>query len=217
MTIRRDLNILEDQGIVQHKHGYAEIIANTPSEGRTKNPWIEKIKLKLAKQAVKYINPNETIFINSSSTAINLMDYLTSKNNTIITNNIEATRKKMGETNTLVLTGGEVRFPKEALIGQIAVDYLEKIYADVTFIGCAGISKHGISSNNLYEARINRMMIEHTHANRVVVLADYRKIGHNSNFTSGSLSNISYLITDSHADIQALKEIEQAGVTVIQI
>lgn len=217
MTIRRDLNELENQGIVHHKHGYAEFVADTPVEGDTQNPCIEEIKTRIAKQASKYIKTNETIFLNSSSTAIGILDYIASERNTIITNNIEATRRQMPEDSSLILTGGEVRFPKEALIGQVAIAYLETIYSDITFIGCSGVSKHGVTTNNLYEAQINRMMIQHTHARNVAVVADYRKIGFNSNFTSGSLNDVRYLITDSYADPHALKAIEKAGVNIIQI
>lgn len=217
MTIRRDLNELSNQGLVKHGHGYAEFINNTPYEGDTKNQPLECIKQQLAKQAAKYTKSDETIFINSSSTAIGVLNYIQSHRNTIITNNVEATKKTIPETCSLILTGGEVRFPKEALIGQIAMDYLHHVYSDITFIGCSGISKDGITSNNLYESQINQMMIQHTHHKNVVVVADYRKIGMNSNFPSAMLSDIRYLITDIHADAQAIKEIESAGVTVIQI
>lgn len=217
MTIRRDLNVLASQGIVIHGHGYADFIENTPYEGDTKNTPLEMIKERLAKQAAKYVQNNETIFINSSSTAINLLNYIQSTHNTIITNNIEATKKRIPETSSLILTGGEVRFPKEALIGQNAINYLINMYSDITFIGCSGISVCGITCNNLYESQINQIMVNNTHHKNTVVLADYRKIGVESNFPSASLNDIRYLITDIHADARALNEIEQCGVTIIQV
>ena len=65
------------------------------------------------------------------------------------------------------------------------------------------------------EARINRKIIEN--AGKVIVLADYTKIGKVSNFTVGSITDVDLLITDSFADPKMLEKFENHGVQVIQV
>lgn len=217
MTIRRDLVVLEDMGKILRSHGSASINNNQTIEGDTKNTSLEKIKSLIAKQASKYIESNQTIFINSSSTALETINYLNDKILTVVTNNLRINKDKVNPSTNILLPGGEIRLPKEALVGDLCVSNLSNIHADITVIGCSGISsKMGLSTNNIHESRVNNVMINNA-KKIVIVTADYRKIGNDSSFIVTDLNNIDILITDIYADPEAIKDIEDAGVTVIQI
>jgi DeoR/GlpR family transcriptional regulator of sugar metabolism len=66
------------------------------------------------------------------------------------------------------------------------------------------------------EARINKTIIDQTKG-PVIVVADYRKIGAVSNFKSGDISRVNYVVTDSFADDRTVAQLEKAGIIVIQV
>lgn len=217
MTIRRDLDVLEKMGTLERHHGQAELLREIPSEGDTENLRLENIKQAIAKKAASLILDNNTIFINSSSTAVQTVSYLTSHGNTIITNNIEVVSIEAARSTTVFLTGGEIRYPKEALVGSRALQAIETVNADIAIIGCSGLSAvNGITTMNEHESLINQAMIKNC-TGKVILVADYRKIGKDSSFRVCDWDIIDVLITDNYSDINTLKEIEKMGVDVIQI
>lgn len=217
MTVRRDIKILTQMGKVSLNAGIVELTHPPKPEGFTKNMPIEHIKRDLAKQAAKYIKEKNSIFINSSSTALNAVDYMPETVLTIITNNLDVNKKKINPNTSVIVPGGEIRFPKKTLVGDITVSNLMSIYADIAIIGCSGINANrGISTNNIHEARVNTVMVEHTNE-LVIVVADYRKIGTSASFNVAPIDKIDILITDIFADKDELHRIERQNVTVIQV
>lgn len=217
MTIRRDLKVLEEMGKVTHSYGQAALTENPEQEGTTHSPSIEHIKQKLAEKAASFVDDNNSIFINSSSTALNVVDYLKERAVTIITNNLGVQNKHVNACSTVILPGGEIRFPKKSLVGELTLSGLEQVYVDIAVMGCSGISVNsGVSTYKIHESKINRMMIEHsTHA--VIMVADYRKIGNDANFFVAPLDKVDVLITDIYANEEELRRIEAQGIDVIQV
>lgn len=217
LTIRRDLSILEHMGKINKKHGVVKLIETPNFEGTTNNHYIEKVKEAIAKKAAHYITPQSTVFINTSSTALMALDYLMDKPLTIVSNNAKIIDKHFHANSSIHLTGGEIRFPKEALVGENAISSIQSIHADVAIIGCSGISaENGISTINMNEKNVNIAFIEQTNK-RIIVVADYRKIGYDANFIIGKLNKVDLLITDIYTDINEVKKIEKAGIQVILV
>src|SRR5699024_2388476 len=177
MTIRRDLNYLEEAGLIQRFHGGAALIEDINTKNPNNGIYIEKIKSKIAKTAANYIENNSTVYINSGSTALNIVDYLSELSLVIVSNNPSLYLKDTNPNTTSIITGGEVRSPKDVLVGDLAINALSDIHADTAVISCSGVSaEKGISTNNLHEARINKLMIDNAY-NLVILVADHRKIG----------------------------------------
>lgn len=217
MTIRRDLTTLEEMGVVIRNFGTATLVEKPAVEGDTKNAVIEKIKEVIAIKAATYLKDDMTIFINTSSTALRVTEHTKEKTLIIVTNHLGINQAAIHPSSTVILSGGEVRFPKEAMIGDFAIETISHINADAAIIGCSGISaEKGLTTANFHESKINKLMIEHSN-NPVIVVADYRKIGEDSNFFVDNLTSIDILITDYYANPTALKEIENQGVQVIQV
>lgn len=216
VTIRRDLITLSKKGLVTKFHGGAKIIAPKIAYDQP-NDQIEVIKHALAKKAAEFVKEDQTLFLNTSSTALLSLRYIEDKRVNVITNNVKAASIEHDPRTTIILSGGEIRFPKEALVGDIAVDSFSKMIADISIIGCSGVSpEEGITTPIVHEAKINSMIIERTKGLKIVV-ADYRKIGTISNFLSSQMTNITYLITDNFADPVVLNAIEKMGVAIIQV
>lgn len=210
-TIQRDLNILEEKNEIINGFGYS-ILNEDNHKFDLSGP--ELIKNKIAKKASEFIYEYNTIFINSSSTALLTLNYLKARHVTIMTNNVKISEKIFDNTNTYILTGGEVRIPKETLIGDIAVNTILSMNADVCIIGCSGIDfQNGVTTENFYEAKINRLMIDQTHRYKILV-ADYRKVGVTSKFKISKLEEFDCLITDEYTPKKMIELIKSKGIKV---
>lgn len=215
ITIRRDLIALEKMGQVHRLHGKAQLVKETGTEDFNKE--LEFLKAAISKKAAEFVKEGNTLFINTSSTALSSLKTLEDKRLTIVTNNVKVANLDHNPNSTVILSGGEIRFPKEALVGDIAIESFSKMSSDISIIGCSGLSvENGITTPVLHESKINSLIIERTNG-LVIVVADYRKIGFSSNFTSGNIKDINYLITDSFAPLEVIREIEKQGVQVIQV
>lgn len=212
LTIRRDLNYLMELGLIERFHGGARIIEEPIDK---ENMIVKQKKNAIAKKAAEYINNDETIFINSSSTALLVLKYLKDKRVTVITNNGKALALDIDNKVSLVLTGGNIRFPKEALTGEFAVNNLSKVTATKSIIGISGLSfDMGLTSPNLDEVAINELMLSRVTEGAIIV-AESSKLGLNNTFVSGAISDISMLITDSDADRIFIEKLEGMGIRVI--
>jgi DeoR/GlpR family transcriptional regulator of sugar metabolism len=157
-------------------------------------------KAAIARYAASLVEDGDTIFINTSSTAVGILPFITAKQVTVITNNVKAMSQERRDDMILVFTGGELRFPKEAMVGDFALQNLNRVTASKCFLGCNGINlDDGMMTAVLQEATINSIMFTRVAGPRYI-LADQSKIGRRLNFTYGKLDEVTTLITDTEAD-----------------
>ncbi|MBV7389725.1 DeoR/GlpR family DNA-binding transcription regulator [Enterococcus alishanensis] len=214
-TIRRDLNILEEKNDIQRKYGYC--IFNYDNQKNFDASGPELIKQSIARIASTYVSDYDTVFINSSSTALNTVNYLKAKHLTIVTNNLKIAHLPHNANYNYILTGGELRFPKEVLVGDIAIDTITSTNADICIIGCSGVDiVNGVTTKILNEAKINELMIKQTVKYKILV-ADHRKVGLTSKFKIADLSVFDCLITDRYCPPKLITQIEKAGLKVIKV
>lgn len=217
LTIRRDIDELTEKNFLERFHGGATFIRSVPSDANLPSSGLSMHKHAIAQRAAAMVEDNDTIFINTSSTALLILRYLTASNVSIITNNAKALFTKKPEDSILIFTGGEVRFPKDAMVGEFAINNLMRVVASKCFLGCSGISvEGGFTTSVLQEATINEIMLKNTKGERVV-LADYSKIGQRKNFLSSNISEVNTLITDTMADELAVESLRKEGLMVVQV
>lgn len=213
MTIRRDCKELIKMGEVEQDRGLISII-----DRNLKTNQIDPhghIKEKLAEAAASFVHDNYFISINSSSTAIKVIKYIKSKNTVIHTNNANVVNIDYNENCSIVLSGGELT-SDNILVGNEAINSFSAARANIAIIGCAGLNvANGISTPVFREADVNRSIIRH--CQKLILVADYSKIGQVSNFTIGDIDDVDVLITDNFADKKELDKLQNHGVEVIQI
>lgn len=210
ITIRRDLQYLEDKKLLIRTYGGAIASMGTADE-------LQMYRRLIAGYAAALVADGDTLFINTSRNALQLLEFIKANNVTVITNNGKAINHDCAPGVNVVLTGGELRHPKDAMVGDFALRNLQPIYAKKTFVGCSGISAEaGMTTELFNEVSINELMIAHA-TQEVYVLADHRKIGKNSSFISGPIDRITHLITDEKAPPEALEMIREKGVRVHQV
>ncbi|NLC41240.1 MAG: DeoR/GlpR transcriptional regulator [Erysipelothrix sp.] len=214
-TIRRDLDAMYQMGVLTRTHGGAKLHDQSLSVSEPQE--LVKLRHALAKAASLYVKSGDILSFNSSQTALYVLNYLFDMNLIIVTNNVEAIRLHHDTTSTLIMTGGEIRLPKEAMVGDIAINSITNITSTISILGCNGIDPiHGVTTENISEAKVNSFFFENTVGKRIVV-ADYRKIGARAPFKSVSCSMVDILITDIFAPANIVAQLRKQGIDVIQI
>ncbi|MDD7267968.1 MAG: DeoR/GlpR family DNA-binding transcription regulator [Lachnospiraceae bacterium] len=210
ITVRRDLQYLEEKKLLTRFYGGARLSA----KGLRELNDVAYYRDLIARYAATLIRERDSLFINTSMNALALTQYVTAQNVTVITNNGKAITQEHGSGVSILLSGGELRFPKEALVGEYAVQNLKNIFAKKAFIGCSGISaRTGTTTEIVNEIRINQLMMEHA-AEAVYILADHTKIGRNNGFACYPISQIKHVITDEKADPQEVEAMRAQGIEV---
>lgn len=200
VTIRQDLEKLEEEGLVVREHGGAHLknigLSVRNIELLSKENMAEKEAI--AKKAAELVRDGDTIILDSGSTTTEIAKQLNGYTNlTVITNALNiALILGVDPGINLVLTGGEFKAPTLSLTGQKAADSLEGLHVDKLFLATAGITlKSGLTYPSISDLVVKKAMIES--ADQVYLVADSGKIGKSAFASLGALSLIDYLITDS--------------------
>ncbi len=217
VTIRKDLEILHAHGLVHRTHGGA-----LPSrEGALEDPTIrekEKLhhqeKLRIAECAIQKVKEGQVLILDSGTTTTAIARALRSfQSLTIITNAVNIAAELAGTNVEVILTGGTLRKNSFSLVGPIAEETLRRLSADILFLGVDGFDAHfGLSTPNLLEAKVNRVMVEI--AKRTVAVCDSSKFGRRSLSLIVPPLGIQEVITDRGAPKSDLRVMKQAGIEV---
>lgn len=214
ITIRRDLQFWEEKGAIKRIYGGAKLIQNFVNIHESIE---DAYKHAIARYAAQYVENGDIIFINTSSTALLMIKYIKNKQVTIVTNNAKAIFVEHDPSITIVLTGGELRYPKESMVGDFALNTLNKVTANKCFLGCSGIDIHsGMSTAILQEVSINETMIKRCKGN-IFLLADYTKIGNVHQFIVTDVHSFNYIITDNRISSELLSEYKKENINIITL
>lgn len=214
-TVRRDLEWLEQEGILERTHGGAilnqRIILEPEYRQRAQHHPEEKRRI--GALAASFIEAGDIVFINSGTTTTQVIHQIRADADiTIFTNNLNAALE-MGEPGFQhYLVGGEYQPRSKSLAGRFAIENLKQVYANKTILGVDGISiKHGCTVPTDAEAEVVRQMIDRT-MGQIIVVADHSKWAVVSNFQIATIDEIDILITDEALDMAALETLETHAV-----
>lgn len=247
ITIRRDLAVLEEKGLVRRSYGEASLVkAGETAPGFTDSklssenvptgvssippagfatPFIlsqsyvidlarEHSQRLLAEYAASYVTDGDIIFLNSSHTVSYIVEYLSNKAVTVVTNNLFVLERSLSPHLSLVFTGGQYHVGQSSLTGGVTTNEIGNLIANKCFLGVSGIgSKSGITSPYLEESYANAAMIRHTDG-PVVVLTEGFKIGRNDRFQVSGFDRVDHLITDSSASRDELDALKACGMKI---
>ncbi len=214
-TVWRDLEWMEQKGIIERTHGGAMLSQRITLEPEYQQRAEKQPEEKqcIGALAASLIEDGEIVFINSGTTTTQVIYQIRSGADiTVFTNNLHAALK-MGEAGFHhYLIGGEFQPRSLSIAGRFAVENLKQVYANKAIIGVDGISsKYGCSVPSNAEAEVVRLMIEHTKG-QVIIVADHSKWGVVSNFKVAGLDEIDKLVTDEAIDELAIESLRAHSV-----
>lgn len=222
-TIRSDLNLLNEQGLLIRTHGGATSLdENTSNRSLNINFGIREQenpteKAEIAKKALKFVKENSCIILDASSTSFELGKLIneTSMRLMILTNGLNVSNILKNNTNiTTILIGGVVQGNSNAIQGALGDSLLQKLNVDTAFVSAHAFNLNdGLTDFNLYEVELKQLMVKH--AKTVFALIDYSKLEKSSIATFGALNSIDYFITDSKADTEIIKKYKEEGLPVL--
>lgn len=198
-TIRKDLKKLENEGLLRRVHGGAILAKKINGElpiNIRKNIY-KKSKKIIATKALKYIREGATIFLDSSSTSMEIAESLYQYNNLkVITNSyfIAEVLIRM-PNNQLILTGGNFNPKNYSFVGHSAQESLKLYFADACFITSTGVNEKGwLTDSSEEESSIRRVMMEHSD-NKYYILDD-TKIYRSSTYMIGNLNQFTGILSN---------------------
>ena len=214
MTIRRDLEVLADRGLLDKVHGGATALApgSTEEPGfAAKSARQQAEKEAIARHAAALVQPGTAIALSAGTTTWALAHHLTEiPELTVVTNSLpvaEVFHRSVRSDQTIVLTGG-VRTPSDALVGPVAVGAIRSLNVDLLLLGVHGMSTHaGFTTPNLLEAETNRAFV--AAARKTVVLADHTKWGMLGISSIASLDEVDEVISDPGLGPEAQRVLQE--------
>lgn len=217
MTVRRDLQFLEDRQLITRFYGGAT--AKLTSRPMTEGEEIQMYRQQIAQFASRFVSSGDTLFINGSSTALGILEFVQAPNVKVYTNNGRAITQTFPKSTSVTITGGDLR--GHVMVGDYVMRNLLSITADKTFIGCAAITDKGEFCYNIpTEIGINEAMISRT-TKELYILADHTKLqkdlSQGERYGSCIYEHAWTLVTDEKADPDVVAKLRELGKRVFVV
>ncbi len=215
-TVRRDLDLLEDDGKLLRSHGGAVRI----QEDQGDIPYLVREvmnaeeKIEVAKKAFEFVNPVDSITLDASTTAWYLARVLPDMHLRVLTNSIRVIQELSSKDKIEVIgTGGILRSTSMSFIGPLAEETISKYHVNKAFISCKGIHQiHGVSESNEMQALIKQRMS--MIADEVHLLVDHSKFGVRDFAKVMDVKELTTIITDYRIDHEMMQSFETIGVEI---
>lgn len=211
VTVRKDLQKMENQGLLRRTHGGAAICGGDNGQ----DPRMSAME-RIAQAAAAQVQDGDCIIMNAGNTTLlTARKLLGKKKLTLITNSMAIARELVRQTDIhLIFLGGEVNAEGAFTYGWDAVIQLEQYKANKLILSASGIScSAGLTTRHMEAADLLRKMIARTQ--QVIAVADDTKIGFESFYHLGDLTEVDRLITNAAEDVQPeLEKIRQLGICV---
>jgi DeoR/GlpR family transcriptional regulator of sugar metabolism len=222
MTARRDLNALDQQGLLRRVHGGAITNLGRSYEPpfQTRENKNQEAKTAIGLKAAELIYDGDSIALDVGTTTLEIVQGLRGKRNlTIITSCLQVANKVVDQLSLdidarLILTGGIVRPRELSMIGPIPENVYQDLHVDKAFIGIGGISlEDGLTEYNIEDTQIKKVLI--SSAREKIVVADGSKFGVTTFASVANLAEIDKVVTDKSAPLAVIEQIRKLGVEII--
>ena len=216
MTIRRDIQFFESQGIAIRTHGGAVPRVNEPLQIFTQ-PEASAIQKKIARKAVEMIPAESTLMLSTGSTTLEVARQLAASDLRIcvITNSLPIAAVLFQTKIQVVLTGGSLRSNSLDLTGPVTEKNLDEYYIDILITGCDGVSQDGFFTKDLNLAEMEKKSVKKSA--KTIVVTESHKFNKPSFVKFASLNEVATVITDKKLPDDTASLITQTGIELIQV
>ncbi|ALA53889.1 DeoR/GlpR family DNA-binding transcription regulator [Shouchella clausii] len=207
MTVRRDLQALEEAGLLVRLHGGATKAGYKERSNTEKQSLNQKEKKAIAKQAASLIHDHDTVFLGPGTTNESMHGYIQARDVKIVTTSLPIFMKFKGDPRfELLLAGGEYRERTGSFIGALARQLLGALRFNKAFIGTNGIHGSEVTAANEEEGEGHRIICHRTE--QLYITADHSKFGVSAFYTFCHLQETTAVITDSMLDKNTLNQLK---------
>lgn len=219
-TVRRDLDVLAEQGDVERFHGGARISHTAPPELPVlqRQTVQARAKRNIGQAAAELVQDGDTVCLGSGTTTLQVANHLRNHRNlTIITNSVLVINALSDVPDiTIVGLGGLMRQSEMSLIGHITERGLAEVHADKVIMGIRAIDiQHGLTNDYLPETMTDRAVLGI--GREVIIVADHSKCGRVSTAFVAPVTAVHTLVTDNKAPADFTQDLEELGVRIIQV
>lgn len=207
-TIRRDLNALDEKGLLIKVHGGAialdDAFALVEHNVEEKSKLFTEEKKAIAMYTATLIEDGDFVFVDAGTTTEKMIDYLPQKDASFVTNGFIHAKKLAQRGFKVFVPGGEIKSTTEAIVGAECVLAMQNYNFTKCFIGVNGISfAGGFSTPDRNEASVKTAVIQNSR--KIYILADHSKFDKITSVTFLPL-NKGTIITDKLKDKRYLGE-----------
>lgn len=217
VTVRKDLKILEEKGLLFRSHGSATSVSPYVNDRSVNEKKLVKVeeKTKIALEAVKLIEEEDAIIIGSGTTVVSFAQAIPKgKKLTVLTAAMNVTLALIDTKEIeIVQLGGVVRKSSSSVVGHYAEEMLQQFACSKLFLSADGISlDYGLTTSHMMEAHLNAQMMRGVQ--KTIVLADSSKFGKKGFGKICNLEDIDMIITDAGIPVLYREKLEEMGIEV---
>ncbi len=216
MTVRRDMDALEEQGLLERVHGGGRIVREASEEVAYNLRAARQIteKDRIARAALATIKDGETIAIDSSTTGLALVKMLSAKRVHAIVTGLDAANLLASSGVAFTLMGGTYHAPARSFVGSVFSAGLKRFNPDRVFFSSKGFTaQHGFTDAHLPEVEAKEQLI--ASAAQKIALLDHTKFGTRAAHTILELDGVDAIITDADPAIEIRSSLKKAGVQLV--
>ncbi|MCC7204058.1 MAG: DeoR/GlpR transcriptional regulator [Phycisphaeraceae bacterium] len=204
-TVRRDLEVLEQQGLLERTHGgaiYREPAAIPRGQGTILSQRMQEAvrqKELLGAYAASLVQPHYTLILDGGSTVYYAARQITARPLQVVTNSLPIANLFADDDEIeLLLIGGSLYPRTGVLVGPIATGCMADLHANMMLFSVAGIDGDECYNQNLAMAQVEQLMLRQT--SRSVMLMDSGKFGLKSLTRVCGLDEVDEIVTDGGID-----------------
>lgn len=217
-TLRRDLSLMEKQGIIYRTHGHTMLIESSSEESSILVRVNKQVKEKnsIAVKCATLLSKDESYFIDSSSTAGYVLPHLDQYPNvTVVTNGLNNAAILTRDTSVKVyLPGGNIYSNTNSVLGIDTIEYIKRFNCNAFIFSCGGISlSSGITEASLEQALVKREMLNHSKIH--ILLVDHTKFDQIFLCKTCDFEDVDYIITNKMPSDEYIQAFKTAGISLL--
>lgn len=214
VTIRKDLSVLEEKGLIKREHGFATLPES--DDISTRLLFNYETKRRIARKALESIREGESVMIESGSCCALLAEEIAQNRRdvTIITNSVFIAtflRNKRGVR--VILLGGEFQPEAQVIVGPLVKKCAENFYVDKFFVGTDGFNERGAMSGDLMRAEAVRNMAQS--ARQAIILTESKKFSQVGVVPLLNYRELDTIYTDEKIPDEAVKSLTDKSICVV--
>ncbi len=216
-TVRRDLDVLEQQGTVRRTHGGVVSLAESPASRlgfADREATAVREKRAIAAAVAARIPENQTVILDGGTTCHQVAAALRGRRISVVTNSVPIAALLVGEVDTEVTLIGGYLYPRTGVaLGAAAEEMLRSLRAAQVVMSCAAANLDGVFNVNEMMTAVERRMIEV--ADEVILAVDHSKFGRRAIAPLCEWADVDVVVTDAETDEPTRQWLAEAGVEVL--